>query len=73
MEMSGQIHAPAAVPLGIQPTGTLLIVGWSGRFRKENISCLCREFNRDSEFLFIKETTKCLLEEERIGSSPYVP
>jgi hypothetical protein len=49
------------------------IVGWSGSFRKENISCLCQAFSLDSEFLFIKETMKCLLEEERVGSSPYVP
>lgn len=47
--------------------------GWSGRFRKENISCLSQEFSLDSEFLYIKETMKCLLEEERVGSSPYVP
>jgi hypothetical protein len=73
MEMSGQIQAPAAVRLGIQTTGTFLEVGRSGRFRKENISCLCQKFNLDSEFLYIKETMICLREEERLGSSPYLP
>jgi hypothetical protein len=63
MEVSGQIHTPAALPLGLQPTVTLLIVGWLGRFRKDNIYCLWQEFNPDSHFLCIKEKMKCLLEE----------
>jgi hypothetical protein len=50
MELSGRLHAPAALLPGTN-IGTRLMGGWVGPrncvdiFRKEKVSCLCRDSN----------------------------
>ena len=50
MELSGQLHAPAALLPGKNP-GTRWMSGWVGLrdgvdgFREEEVSCLCRDSN----------------------------
>jgi hypothetical protein len=59
MEMSGQLHAPAALPPGQTDPGTHFIVGWIDPrvdlnvLQKGKISCSCLEFNPDSSVVIL--------------------
>jgi hypothetical protein len=48
MEMSGELHAPAALPAGKEPLVPIVYEAVCMRWRRENNPCPCRESKPDS-------------------------